>query len=389
VRVLTQWMVAAAAHSESNTNTNTNTNTNAAGSQPAAPPRVAAPEWAEPDVLWKLSGEVLADRKELMLPRSWLQSTVPWNDVAAHLRQCMHWLESCSSVPVGEEPAVSGTATSEGSAPPAAKLGKTTPAPHGLLDKRQHWLREDSASFEAGAGGDKSVNPAGMRDGERGATAGLNDEDCAMELSVQSAVEATVSELQAYMLPSTAGHPEPSSAPKVLIAEVRSHNDPAFVDVLRRQLAAARSEKQVAVMCAIRVVEELPQAANSQPSRGVATWQQALVDRLAAHPVVQQPYAFLSSAGELLLTVRDIDRGEVTNLIREAMEELLAVKPRSANSARSFPGSPTPLRHYAGIAAVDSPAAGFAAEQLVAAAFRCLEAAQRQSKAAIKSIEVF
>ncbi len=44
--------------------------------------------------------------------------------------------------------------------------------------------------------------------------------------------------------------------PKIIIAEVRSHNDPAFVSVVRRQLALCRTEERNMSLLAVKVAPD-------------------------------------------------------------------------------------------------------------------------------------
>ncbi len=177
--------------------------------------------------------------------------------------------------------------------------------------------------------------------------------------------------------------------PKVIIAEVRSHNDPAFVSVVRRQVAMCRSEERTMSLVAIRVEpdgeeENLP----SLQSLGLASWQQKLVNWMSDHPEIHDPYAFVSSAGELILTLLDIERNCATGLLRQGLIEVLTGQVM-ASEASSLSRAAMPARYHGGIASVCSPSAGFEAEQLIEATYRCLAAAERHGKASIKSIEVF
>lgn len=178
--------------------------------------------------------------------------------------------------------------------------------------------------------------------------------------------------------------------PKVLIAEINTPNDPAFVKLTKRQLATGRSEGRCVCLASTIVV---PDNAKSRKAlcgsrkSGIRPWQQKLVDVFADHPDLEDPYAFITSEGELLLCMLDIERVDVTNLIRKSME-MIFEKANATIAGASVLHQP-PARYYSGVASVSSPNAGMAPEQLIEAACRCLSAASSQSSTLIKSIEVF
>ncbi|MCA9158673.1 MAG: hypothetical protein KDA72_10125, partial [Planctomycetales bacterium] len=66
-------------------------------------PQAAIPQWAAPSLLWKLSGELISKNSELVLPRSWIDTPVPWNSVADHWQRLSLQL---SSQPSAQTPTI-------------------------------------------------------------------------------------------------------------------------------------------------------------------------------------------------------------------------------------------------------------------------------------------
>jgi hypothetical protein len=122
---------------------------------------------------------------------------------------------------------------------------------------------------------------------------------------------------------------------------------------------------------------------------GLAAWQQKLVNWVCDSPEVREPYAFVSSGGELILCLSDIERNSATSLLRQGLLQVLTGKAVNGDVATALARVQVPARYHSGIASVTSPAASLEAEQLIEATYRCLAAAERHGKAAIKSIEVF
>ena len=121
-------------------------------------------------------------------------------------------------------------------------------------------------------------------------------------------------------------------------------------------------------------------------SLGLASWQQKLVNWLSDHPEIHDPYAFLSNEGELILSLMDIERNTATLILRQGLTEVLS---GGSNDQAALSRASIPALYHSGIGSVTSPTANFEPEQLIESTYRCLDAATRQGKASIKSIEVF
>ncbi|MCA9134634.1 MAG: hypothetical protein KDA45_15810, partial [Planctomycetales bacterium] len=180
--------------------------------------------------------------------------------------------------------------------------------------------------------------------------------------------------------------------PKVLIAEIHTHNDPVFVNVVRRQIAVCRSEaRALSLACiVVRPEDEADRLALcGSRDNGLALWQQKMVQWLAEHPQVVEPYAFLTTEGELVLCLLDLERSETTSLLRHGLLEVLLGRPVDDDSGTSLAKVSLPARYHAGIATSSSPGASLSPQQLIEAAVRCLTAARSLGKGSMKSIEVY
>ena len=177
--------------------------------------------------------------------------------------------------------------------------------------------------------------------------------------------------------------------PKVLIAEIRSHNDPIFVNVIRRQIGKCRAEDRAVSLVSMVVLPEDENDRHEIHENGLTLWQQKMVNWLADHPQVIEPHAFLTSDGELLLCLLDLERNETTSLVRHGLVEVLTGRHIDESQGNMLAKVNVPARYHAGIASTSSPGARFSPEQLIEPTIRCLSAASRHGKASIKSIEVY
>lgn len=297
--------------------------------------RLAAsyPAWAAPDLLWRMAGELISHRSELVLPRSWIDTPVPWQSIGDHWGKLSLLLASTHRSPSKEQELAS------------APTAESTPA-----------ASEDTPETEAST------------------ASAVPEED-------YTAIEEEPSVVE----------PSPEIVlPKVFIAEIMSHNDPAFVKLVHRQLATCRAEAREISLASLTVSPESEtghKELNGSPAGNIRPWQQKLANFLGDHPDVGEPYAFITSDHQLWLCLLDVERNETTNLLRDALSQLLG------NSAAEDDGVlatvKPPARYQVGIASASAPNGGLSPQQLVEATCRCLSAAACQNKSSIKSIEVF
>lgn len=251
------------------------------------------PHWADESDLWRLAGELLVPKGNLVMPRSWTDTSVPWASVNTHWEKVSQTLAAGHSDQLAEVP-----------------------------------VKETPKSVEADA-----------------------------------------------------------TAPLILIAEIRTANDPVFVSAVRRQLTNCRANDIAYALAMIDVKPENEDDFHSvcgNRDDGLALWQNKLVNWLSLHPDVQHPRAYVTSEGELILTVAGLDRTEVTTLLRDGLDEVL-----SEGNAADLAKAHSPARYHVGISASTGVGAGLTPDRMVEPAIRCLTAASRLGNASIKSIEVF
>ncbi|MDZ4852160.1 MAG: hypothetical protein SGI77_22965 [Pirellulaceae bacterium] len=166
--------------------------------------------------------------------------------------------------------------------------------------------------------------------------------------------------------------------------EIRSSNDPKLAETLDTQLQRCRERHS---SMSLVVVKILVQPGLDQPTSNddrLMSWQSIVIERLREATDGSTTRGFICAAGELALIVDDMDRGEVTGVLREVLEA--ASEPQEVVS-KMIEVPKIPL--VCGVACVTSPSKKFKIDQLTAAAWRCLDAAKSQGPGAVKSLEVF
>jgi hypothetical protein len=348
-------------------------------------PNIALVEWATPDLLWLLAGELLARKTELNLPRAWVDTPVPWTSVADHWNTLASLLSASPTQsnrpPVELTPENStGDVISFNKSETLANAHETEEGTNGdscaKADRRKPDHNRPSASDQPGL--------VGVAHKEE------------VEIEDSMTPDMSREESQTAVLPPAAQHrsnkavPE-SVIPRVMIAEIHTHSDPVLVNVVRRQIATCRAEGRALSLATI-VVRPENDAEQSESGdakgRGLLLWQQKLVNWMAEQPHMTDPYAFLTTDGELLLCLLDLERNETTNLVRHGLVETLTGQ-RLDDETIGLAKVNVPARYHAGIASTSSPGPSFTPIELIEAAGRCLSAASRHGKASIKSIEVF
>ena len=323
------------------------------------------PAWGTPESLWSLAGEITANRSEFVVPRAWMQVPVPWNEASEHWREIAKALDecrTCSDLPPDPDPE-DETDTNQ------ARLSE--PSLHEVTAEDMDAVARLKMEIEIA----NSVDALVM----------------STRSAVRQAVQANSSSRHKAFVPAQ----EEFIIPKVIIAEIRSHNDPAFVAVIRRQLAVCRNDGRSVALIAARVQADgdgeggIGTPLPTLKALGLATWQQKLVNWLADHPEVNDPYAFVSSQGELILCLMAIERNAATVLLRQGLVKVLTGRAIEGDAVSTLARVQIPARFHSGIASVSAPTASFEPEQLIEATYRCLAAAERHGKASIKSIEVF
>ena len=359
------------------------------------------PAWGQPAVLWRLAGELIAQRAEFVVPRDWIDVPVPWSEASEHWLDIVHALEQTpgsSARPVDAPPAETDQPAASHAVNPIPlrtldkpridqPLSSAAPAPTNALS--------DASPTGSASSADKTSTAA--------TTEGASGDDIQrlkLEIEIADAVDSLVQATRqangnAVGNRTDGSHPPQSPrprsdefvVPKIIIAEVRSHNDPAFVSVVRRQLGLCRSEERCMSLLAVKVSPDGEEGnMPTLQSLGLASWQQKLVNWMSDHPEIREPYAFVSNEGELILSLMDMERNSATLILRQGLNTVLA---GTSDEEASLSRAAVPARYHCGIGSVSSPTANFEPEQLIEATYRCLDAATRHGKASIKSIEVF
>ncbi len=274
---------------------------------------IQIPEWAEPDLLWRLAGEIISDEPNFVLPRSWIEADVPWRSALEHWQRIAHVLAGSSPLLLGAS-------------------------------------KESSVN-------ESTSNESGNHDTWNLAKSPMN---------------------------TTSNSP----FTKILIAEVLSHNDPAFVSLIGRQLARCRVEVRSISLAAVVVNRETPHPDAAGTAKSVIQpWHQKIVNKLAEHPDIEDSFAFVTKDSELFVCLLDIERSDATRLLRHGLTRILGLDheelPRSLSAAKA------PANFYAGLATAGNANPNLSAEELIESTLRCLTAAVFSKKSSIKSIEVY
>ena len=168
------------------------------------------------------------------------------------------------------------------------------------------------------------------------------------------------------------------------IVEIRSSNDPQLAKTLDIQLQRCREEQGSMALVVLKALENPASSTKASSSDRLPRWQESVIEQLRAATDGRTTRGFICEAGELALIVDDLDRNEVTAVIRDALE--VAGQPHDcASSMVEIPNIPI----VCGVACVSSPSKRFQIDQLIQSAWRCLDAAKLQGPGAVKSIEVF
>ena len=171
------------------------------------------------------------------------------------------------------------------------------------------------------------------------------------------------------------------------VIEIRSSNDPELSRNLEIHLQRCRERSGSLALVVIRCKADPVSKLNRHVSgsRGsLSQWQLDLITTLQASLDHRKMYGFYTTDGDLALIMEDVDRSEVTLLVRKVIETEAIVEDEDT---RLLDQAGLPL--YSGIACVQSPSKSFRLDQLIESAWRCLEASLRQPPGAVKSIEAY
>lgn len=337
--------------------------------------------WSDPKLLWQITAELMAKKAELVLPRQWADVAVPWTSISEHWNVLTHRLSHSSAGDDVEDCPLEYNADDEIVSEMIDDLLAMQSDVAEVSVEECH-SDADHTSANGRAHGSHGASNAGSHAGSHGGSRGQAMGTPRMDTNdSETDSEAEVEYPETDCL-------EPSVS-KIAIVEISSNADSMFVNIMRRQIATARNQDNSVCLAAICVESEDVADRDriaAKNSNGLLIWQDKLVNWLAEHPQVHEPFAFVTSNGQLVFSMQDIDRTAATNVIRDGLITVLTGKRIEDNGGLNRVA--IPARYFGGIGSA-CPNAGFAAETLIDAAWRCLSAAQNQGKATIKSIEVF
>jgi hypothetical protein len=166
--------------------------------------------------------------------------------------------------------------------------------------------------------------------------------------------------------------------------EIRDSNDPQLAETLDIQLQRCRETQGSMSLVVVKVLEQPDQRSNKASENRLPQWQETVIESLRTATDGQATRGFQCESNELTLVIDDLDRNEVSAIMREVIE--VASRPHEAASL--MVDSPR-IPIVCGIACVASPSKRFQIGQLIHSAWRCLDAAKLQGPGTVKSIEVF
>jgi hypothetical protein len=164
--------------------------------------------------------------------------------------------------------------------------------------------------------------------------------------------------------------------------EIRSVKDPQLSSNLDRLLLQARNDQGFLTLIVVKKLGASGEGA-AAAAGALQNWQSDFIRLIDAHGESANVRGFLSDDGELTLVFQDVERTEVAQWIRESFAKM-GTQHRSPSLATT---AALPL--VAGVASVNAPSRSFKIEQLIQAAWRCLDGAASQGASAVKTIEVY
>ncbi|MCA9192458.1 MAG: hypothetical protein KDB03_11875 [Planctomycetales bacterium] len=355
------------------------------------------PEWAEPRLLWRLAGELLSRKPEFVLPRQWMEIEVPWTKSAEHFGRLVQALK----IVQGGKPTAVTQTTSASLEPDDCTMSLNSPGMDACDGEILDWLCDATTAEQQGESSQTNAQKECLSNDLSESNTAKSRES---EADVESEENSTFGDTQNEELHDSAhqnshetertndGPDVPAaigSSSKVVISEIASHNDPGFCNVIRRQVRNCRNTKNPMSLIAIEVKPDSEhEKFTSQPGGGLTYWQQKLVNHVASQPGIQEPMAFTTSVGELVICLMGAERNEATSIVRECMFGVFSTD--SGNKSNSaLTTSSLSAKIHCGIGSLHFPIPKVEAEALIEATWRCLAAAGRHGSMSIKSIEVF
>jgi hypothetical protein len=171
------------------------------------------------------------------------------------------------------------------------------------------------------------------------------------------------------------------------IIEIRSSNDPELARNLDVHLQRCRDRSGSLALVVVRCRTDSksnPELQSGSLKGSLTSWQLDMIAALQSSLEHRKMYGFHTTDGEIALIMEDVDRSEVTALVRKVIAQEVVV---DDHETRLLDQAGLPL--YSGIACVHAPSKSFRLAQLTESAWRCLDASMRQPPGSVKSIEVY
>lgn len=302
---------------------------------------------------WQITKQWLSDSKQISPPAELALEKISWTPIRKHYSELVTLISKTDY----EAPVVEFMLA----------------APFQLIEQCEsaveEALREESSTLSnepAGMIGGPSPDLSSVTRSKSKPAPSHNDDDSQISRA-DSSVLTAIAEL--------------SPIDSMRVVEIRSSNDPKLVSCLDQQLGQCRVEQGSMALIVARTVE--PEY-SVRPEGLLQPWQGALVDYLCDNTEDADLRGFINPQGEIAIVVEDLDRQSATALVREALQA-------ASNAQRNASGIGDDSFHalISGISVVSAPARSFKIQQLIDAAWRCLDGAANQGAGSVKSLEVY
>ncbi len=161
--------------------------------------------------------------------------------------------------------------------------------------------------------------------------------------------------------------------------EIRSARDPQLSSNLDHLLQQCRNDQGT---LSLIVVKKLGTKGDNALT-ALQNWQTTFIEYMDTHGEASNVRGFISDEGELSLVFQNVERAELAQWIRDSFAKF------NSSNADSTLATAVALPLVSGVAMVIAPSRSFKIDQLIQAAWRCLEGASTQGAGAVKTIEVY
>ncbi len=161
--------------------------------------------------------------------------------------------------------------------------------------------------------------------------------------------------------------------------EIRSVRDPQLSSNLDQLLQQCRNDQG---SLSLIVVKKLGTKVDNAIA-ALQNWQTTFIEYMDTHGEAKNVRGFISDEGELSLVFQDVERADLAQWIRDSFAKF------NGSNVDSTLATAVALPLVSGVAMVNAPSRSFKIDQLIQAAWRCLDGASTQGAGAVKTIEVY